>query len=92
MTAGNFYDKYVFCVQISGPKNLDLAIYKNLHLGDSLAQVEAALGRSTNQNSYKEDGHNYTAMWFAGGRISAEMKDGVLSSFYVSEDPNFFQE
>jgi hypothetical protein len=87
--AGGLYHDKVFSIQVSGPPNPAVDLYKSLHLGDSLSVVEKVLGRSAGSH---DAGDGYTHFSYENPRYSVELKNGVLASFLISADPNYFPE
>ena len=87
--AGASYRGRVFSVQLSGPANPDVALFRSLRLGASPGEVESVLGKPVEE---EESGDGYTQLSYVGTNCSVELKDGRLASFLIAGDPNYFEE
>jgi hypothetical protein len=82
-----FHDK-VYSIQVAGPPNPEFELYKGLHLGDPPSKIKEVMGDYTETPS--TDG--YIRLNFANPRHSVELKNGVLASFMINDDPYYFAE
>ena len=85
--AGAGYRKKIYTIQISGPPNPNLNIFKNLKLGSTPSHVQKILGKPINK---KETGQGYSRLSFENTNCSVELKKGKLASFLIADDPNYF--
>jgi len=87
--AGAGYGERIFSVQLSGPANPDVALFRSLRLGASPGEVESVLGKPVEE---AESGDGYTQLSYVGTNCSVELKEGRLASFLIAGDPNYFEE
>jgi hypothetical protein len=87
--AGSGYRDRVFSVQYTGRPSARPAVHKSLRLGSSPAEVESVLGKPSSRAG---SGEGYTKLAFPGSTCSVELRDGVLASVLITDDPNYFAE
>jgi hypothetical protein len=87
--AGAEYQSYVYSVQVTGPVNPRWDLHQGLRLGSSPAQVKRVLGRPA---STQDTGSGYTRWNYPNSSCSIEIREGVLASMLITEDPNYFSE
>ena len=87
--AGSGYRGKIFSIQISGPPNPDFVVYKDLKLGSTRSQINQVLGKPETQ---KATGDGYVRWSYKNTNCSVELKNDVLASFLIADDPNYFLE
>jgi hypothetical protein len=87
--AGAEYQNRVFSVQVTGPANPRWDLHRGLRLGSAPAEVEKILGKPA---STRDTGSGYTRWNYANSSCSIEIREGVLASMLITEDPNYFSE
>jgi hypothetical protein len=87
--AGEGYRDRVFSVQLTGQPGQPLAVFKSLRFGAPPSEVETILGKA---QSTLSSGEGYTRLVLRNTTCSVELKNGVLASVLIEDDPNYFQE
>lgn len=87
--AGAGYRKKVFSVQIAGPPNPNLIVHNRLRLGASPQGLVIKLGEPISQ---KQSGKGFTRWVYKNSNCSVELKNGVLASMLIADDPHYFSE
>ena len=87
--AGEGYRSRVFSVQVTGGPSGRPAIFKTLRFGAPSSEVFAVLGKP---EQMVDSGEGYTKLQLPNSTCSVELKDGVLASILIADDPNYFAE
>ena len=87
--AGEGYRERVFSVQLAGQPGQPQAVFKSLRFGATPSELETILGKPERTIA---SGEGYTRLVLRGSTCSVELRNGVLASVLIADDPNYFQE